>query len=471
MKKSSNGLLTHSLAAYAHGLSFKMLPGEVVHEVKRRVLDSLGCAYGAMSAPPCRMARRMAEAVPVPKGAVVWGTAFRTTPELATFANGALVRYLDCNDTYLSKEPAHPSDNIPACLAVGEMCHASGRNVILAIAIAYEVQCRLCDAAALRPLGWDHVTYGAFSTSVATAKLLKLSPDATAQAISIAGVTSGALRQTRVGEVSSWKACAFANAARNGVFATLAARCGITGPLDVFEGEKGFMRVISGPLSLPMLGGNGGTPFKISDTYIKPYPVEYHAQSAVEAAMEIRQRILAAEGSGGISQVKDIVVESFDVAIEIIGRDPEKWRPKTRETADHSLPYCVAVALSDGRVTPHSFSSKRLTDSSLRALVEKVKVVEDPDFTKRYPEDMSNRVRVTTLQGKEYVAQVDHPLGHPKRPMSDSEVENKFHRYADRKIGAYQANRLIERVWELEKISDMAAIIRMFPVATKLRVA
>ena len=471
MSETPNGLLTKTLASYAHRLSFKCLPKAVVHEVKRRIADSLGCAYGAMSAPPCRMARSLAEAVPMPNGSSVWGTNIRTTPELAAFANGALVRYLDCNDTYLSKEPAHPSDNIPACLAVGELCHASGRAVILATALAYELQCRLCDAAALRPRGWDHVTYGSFSIALATAKLLKLSPEAMAQSLSIAGVTSGSLRQTRVGEVSSWKACAFAHAAKNGVFATLAAQRGITGPLDVFEGEKGFMRVISGPFTLPPLGGDQGTPFKILDTYIKPYPVEYHAQSAVEAAMHIREKIVKTEGEWDVSHIKDIVVESFDVAIEIIGRDPEKWHPKTRETADHSLPYCVAVALNDGRVTPNSFSSKRLTDRSLLDLMQKVKVVEQPDFTKWYPETMSNRVRVTTMSGKNYVAQVDHPLGHPKRPMSDREVEAKFHQFADRRIGAYQATLLLERVWEFEKISDVSTLMRMLPVAVERRAA
>jgi len=199
--------------------------------------------------------------------------------------------------------------------------------------------------------------------------------------------------------------------------------------------------------------------------------MQYHAQSAVEAAMKIRHMIVEAEGHCDMSQIKNIVVESFDVAIEIIGRDPEKWRPKTRETADHSLPYCVAVALSDGRITPHSFSSKRLNDTALRALVQKVKVVEQPDFTNCYPEAMPNRLRVTTMKGKNYVVQVDHPLGHPKRPMSDSEVEGKFHRFADRRIGAYQANRLIERVWELEKITDVSMLMQMFPMATNMRVA
>ena len=471
MSETSKSLITRNLASYAHRLSFKTLPKAVVHEVKRRIVDSLGCAYGAITAPPCRIARSLAETVPMPNGSSVWGTDIRTTPELAAFANGALIRYLDCNDTYLSKEPAHPSDNFPACLAVGEMCHASGRAVILAAALAYEIQCRLCDAAALRPLGWDHVTYGSISTALATAKLLKLSPEAMAQSLSIAGVTSGSLRQTRVGEVSFWKACAFAHAGKNGVFATLAAQRGMTGPLDVFEGEKGFMRVISGDFSLPTLGGDRGTPFKIMDTYIKPYPVEYHAQSAVEAAMHIHKEIVENEGRWDASQIKDIVVESFDVAIEIIGRETEKWHPKNRETADHSLPYCVAVALNDGRVNPSSFSSKRLRDKRLLALVQKIKVVEQPHFTKCYPDTMSNRLRVTTVTGNNYVEQVDHPIGHPKRPMSDRDIEAKFHQFTDRKIGTYQADRLLERVWELEKISDVSTLMRMLPVAAVMRAA
>ena len=329
-------MLAEQLADYSADLSFKKLPSIAVHEVKRRVLDSLACAYGAMSAPPCKVAKRMATSISMKEGATVWGTHHRTTPDLATFANGSFVRYLDFNDTYLSKEPAHPSDNFPACLAVAESLHADGKRLIQAILLAYEVQCRLCDAAALRPRGWDHVTYGAFSTAIAAAKLLKLSKDRTIHAINLAGITAGALRQTRVGEVALWKACAFANSARNGVFAAYAAQEGMTGPSAMFEGEKGFMKVISGSFSLSELGGKDSVPFKILDTYIKPHPLEYHAQSAVEAAFDIRQQIMTTHGSVNLTQVASIEIGSFDVAIEIIGRDSEKWKPKTRETADHS---------------------------------------------------------------------------------------------------------------------------------------
>src|SRR6476646_9229848 len=149
-------MLAERLARYCHSLTFKDLPETVVHEVKRRVLDSIGCALGAWNAPPCRFARQLAQRVTIARGATLWGTGHKTLPELATFANGGLVRYFDFNDTYLAKEPAHPSDNIPAVLAVAESMGASGKRVIQAIALAYEVQCRLCDAAALSPRGGQH---------------------------------------------------------------------------------------------------------------------------------------------------------------------------------------------------------------------------------------------------------------------------------------------------------------------------
>lgn len=456
-------MLAQRLAEYVCGMSYRSVAPEIVHEVKRRLLDSLGCAYGAFHAPPAKIARKLATDSVSSSGATVWGTTSQTRPELAAFANGTLVRYLDFNDTYLSKEPAHPSDNIPPCLATAEFVHASGKRLILAILLAYEIQCRLCDAAALRPRGWDHVTYGPISTSLAAAKLLRLSVERTRHAVNLAGITAGALRQTRVGEVSFWKACAFANAAKDGVFAAWAAKHGMTGPPGMFEGEKGFMNVISGKFSLGKLGGQGTTPFKIRDTYIKYYPVEYHAQSAVSAACDIRQQLLGKEGKSGLSKITHVAVGSFDVAIEIIGRDPEKWRPKTRETADHSLPYCVAVSLLDGKISPASFSATRLRDTALRKLIQKVEITEIPEFTDRYPKAMPTRIRVTTAGGRTYTAQVDIPKGHPKRPLTDTELMDKFHRLIDSVIGATAANRLAERIWELDRLPDAGVLVKAMP--------
>lgn len=462
-------MLADRLARYCQSLRYRDVPDAVVHEVKRRVLDSLGCALGAWNAPPCLIARRIAKIVEVPHGATLWGMDHKTLPDLAAFANGGLVRYFDFNDTYLSKEPAHPSDNIPAILAVGETVRASGKQVIEAIVLAYEVQCRLCDAAALRSRGWDHVTYGPFSSALGAAKLMKLSHKQTVQAVNLAGVANVALRQTRVGDLSMWKACAFSNAARNGVFAAMLAQLGMTGPSPIFEGEKGFMNLVSGPFDLALLGGEAGQAsaigeFKILDTYIKHYPVEYHAQTAVEAALALRNELMQAEGTRAIDHVTDVEIGSYDVAIEIIGRDPEKWQPATRETADHSFPYCVAVALLHGHVTLPSFGPKRLQDQTVRSLMKKIHVVQQPEFVGRYPKTMPTRITVTSGAEKTYMSQVDVPVGHPGNPMSDRDLEAKFRRLAARRLNRSRIERLIEFVWTLDRVKDIDTLMPLLRV-------
>ncbi|BCA53352.1 2-methylcitrate dehydratase [Nitrospira sp. KM1] len=464
-------MLAARLARYCRSLRYERLSDAVIHEVKRRVLDSLGCALGAWSAPPCRIARHLAQRVTITTGATLWGTAHKTLPDLATFANGALVRYLDFNDTYLAKEPAHPSDNIPAVLAIGEAVHASGRRVIEAIALAYEIQCRFCDAAALRPRGWDHVTYGSFSSALAAAKILQFSNAQAFHAVNLAGVANVALRQTRVGDLSMWKACAFSNAARNGIFAAMLAKHGMTGPSPIFEGEKGFMKLVSGLFDLSPFGGDdgestssGSDSFRILDTYIKRYPVEYHAQSAVEAALELRSDLIQAEGDQAVEHVSDIEVGSYDVAIEIIGRDPEKWQPSTRETADHSFPYCVAVALLDGRVSLRSFGRKRLQDGTLRELMKRVRVVRLPELADCYPKTMPTRITVRTRAGKTYTRQKDIPLGHPANPMSDRELEAKFRRLVSGRLGRARIDRLIQLVWTLERLKDIGMLMPLLRI-------
>src|SRR6058998_1227428 len=177
--------LAEQLAEYAAVLKFEELPAPVVHEVKRRVIDSIGCALGAWEAEPCVIARRVASRFFAERGATLLGTTHRAPADWAAFANGCLVRYLDFNDTYLSKEPAHPSDNIPAAFSIPG---TTGREVVTAIALAYEIQCRLCDATSLRARGWDHVTYVSFSSALATARLLKLDVERVWQAVNIAGV-------------------------------------------------------------------------------------------------------------------------------------------------------------------------------------------------------------------------------------------------------------------------------------------
>src|SRR6516225_2772947 len=379
--------LANRFAEYACALKFADLPKDVVHEAKRRFIDSFATAVGAMDADAYAIAKRCALRVTGKQPASMLGGG-QSSAEWATFVNGLLIRYLDYNDTYLSLEPAHPSDTLAAVLGAGEIGGAGGQELITAAVLAYEIQCRLCDAATLRKHGFDHVTYGAISSAVGACKLLKVDAAKATHALGLAGVANTALRQTRAGELSMWKGCAFANAARNGVFAALLAAEGMTGPAPIFEGDVGIMKLLTGPFDLGSLGGNE-QPFMITSTYIKFWPAEYHSQSAIDAALQLRPEV------GDPRNVERIDIHTFDAAVDIIGQDPEKWRPRTRETADHSLPYCTAVALADGKVTLAQFDPKRFTDPALLDLTAKVRVHRDSALSQRYPRGIPNRLTVT----------------------------------------------------------------------------
>jgi 2-methylcitrate dehydratase len=281
-----------------------------------------------------------------------------------------------------------------------------------------------------------------------------LDAERTTHALGLAGVCNIATRQTRAGELSMWKGCAFANAARNGVFAALLAAEGMTGPAPIFEGEMGFMKLLTGPFELAQLGGKG-QPFMITKTYIKFWPAEYHSQSAIDAALQLRPEV------GDVRNVTAIDIHTFDAAVDIIGKDPEKWRPKTRETADHSLPYCTAVALADGDVTLAQFDPGRFTDPGLLGLIAKVKIHRDAALSKRYPVGIPNRVTVTLQDGRQLVKEVEFPRGHAKNPMTDAEVEHKFRTLVELRYGKDRANRVLAACWELERVNSAGELIRL----------
>ena len=291
-------------------------------------------------------------------------------------------------------------------------------------------------------------------SSFAAAKLFGCDHPQMVHALGLAGVDGVALRQTRAGELSMWKGCAYANAARNGVFAALLAADGMTGPAPIFEGVFGFEKLVSGPLDLSRWGG-GSEPFMILQTYIKYWPAEYHSQSAIDAALQLRPEI------GSVENIVGIDIDSFDAAVDIIGSDPEKWRPKTRETADHSLPYCVAVALADGEVGHDQFAPARFQDAALLNLVSRIRVHRDSGLSARYPAGIPNRLRVRLTNGRELVREVEFPRGHARNPMSDQEVEAKFHALAASHLSSGDREKVLRRVWELEELSGVSEILNL----------
>jgi 2-methylcitrate dehydratase len=456
MKKQN---LADRLSNYALSLKYSALPQSTIHEVKRRVIDSIGCALGAFYEEPSVYSRAVASRVTTPdsNAATLWGTSTKSTVDLAAFNNGIMTRYFDFNDTYLSKEPAHPSDNIAPLFAVAEAERKSGKDLIKSIAIAYEIQCRLCDAASIRKHFWDHVNYGNFSVTLGLAPLLGLTPEQTSHAQGLAAAPHCAMRQTRAGTLSMWKGCAFGNTSRNAVFAALLAREGMSGPAPIFEGEMGFEVLLSHcPIKLPKLGGIGKTPFMIDITSIKYVPVEYHAQAGVQLGLQFRREI------ANLDDIKDILIRTFDAAVDIIAGDPSKWNPTTRETADHSLPYCVAAAMLDGQVWHEQFDEKRIRDPKILKFLKKIRVKRDAACNKKYPATIPTDIEVTLKNGRKIRKVMDAPPGHAKNPMTDKQVEDKFIANTEKKLTPEQQRATMDRLWRLDEVANIGELPSLF---------
>jgi 2-methylcitrate dehydratase len=354
--------------------------------LKMRVLDGLGCGFGALGAEPIRAIRAHTEDFGGrPQASLLGGGA--SSPDRAAFHNGAAIRYLDYNDAFLGRgEACHPSDNLAPVLAAAEYAAASGSELLTALAVAYQVQVRLSQVAPVRGKGFDHSTQGAYAAAAGVAKVLGLDRDQTANAIAISGTAFNALRVTRTGSLSNWKGLAYPNAAFGAVHAAFLARRGITGPREVFEGSKGFMDSIAGRFELDWSREDLEA---VQQTIVKRYNAEGHAQSTLEAVFEMRDAGLRAE------EVERIDLDIFDVAYEIIGPGAgDKKKVRTKEEADHSLPYLVAAALLDGVMTPAQYAPERVNREDVQALLQRVAVHEDPALSAAFPGHQGVRIDV-----------------------------------------------------------------------------
>src|SRR5467141_889320 len=452
--------LAEELSHYAYSLKYSDIPENIVHESKKRIIDALGCGIGAFNAEPVKFSRKIAERAKVNDGSILLGTRRTTTPDMASFVNGIMIRYFDYNDTYLSREPAHPSDNLGACLSVASSEGANGKDLLLSVALAFEIQCRFCDAADLRHRGWDHVCYGLVSTALASGRLMGLNSEKMTQAVNLALNSHITMRQVRAGELSMWKGCSFANAARNGVFSALLAREGMTGPSPIFEGEMGFFKQVSGPFEMNIddFGGRNGS-FKIVETYLKFFPAEVHSQTSIWAALEVRKEIEKPE------DIVSVEIASHEAGYTILGKDPEKWNPLTKETADHSLPYIVGMALLEEKIDNSTYTEKKFRDHKILEFLKKITVIEDKTLSAKYPEAVANRVTVKLSSGKVVSKQVNYHKGHPKNPMSDAEVEEKFQRLTRKYLDKNRTRRILDAVWNLEKAKDVAKLVYSMTLA------
>ena len=448
--------IVKELSTYVADMRYEDIPAEVVQQTKRLLIDTIGCALGGYRSPTYEIAQSIAAEVTSTRAATVMVSGLKTSADLATFVNGVMIRFLDYNDGYTSTgESGHPSDSIAAALSVAELMHRSGKELLAAIVAAYEVFCRVCDAVDLKPLGYDHVTVGCMASAAAAARLMGLPAEQLAHAFNLAVAANVALYQTRIGHVSMWKGCAYANASRNAVFAaTLAAR-GMTGPAPVFEGVGGYFKAVTRtPFQLAPMGGRGGS-YKIMECSIKRFPLGQYSQTVVEAALELREKI------AGPDDVAEVRIETVTTAVRLMAGDPDKWHPETRETADHSMPYTVAVALIHGTVTAEHFAERYLHDPAIRALTQKVTVRATEEADRLMPEAMLCRMQLVTSAGVVHEAAVRYHRGHYKNPMSDGEVESKFRGLAAGTLAAANVDCLLEALWQVETLQDAGDIVRL----------
>ena len=447
---------TEMLSAYACGLTYEELGPTVVEQVKRTLADTLGCAMGGYDSEPAAIARSLAEESSGSLPSRVLGTRVCAAPDLAAFANGVAVRYLDCNDSYFSPGGGHPSDMIPAVLAVAGPLGCDGPSVITAITLAYEVFCRLSDEVVAGDLGWDQGIFSVIGAACGAGKALGLDRQQMGNAISLAISPHLPLGVTRTGELSMWKGCAAASASRSAVFAALLAAKGMTGPGEPFEGRRGLWeQAVGNPVSIPEfpLGGarSGDDPFRITRTIFKAYPSQIHTQAPIGLALQLRE-ILPAD------DISAIHIETYKVAASTASSEPEKWDPQTRETADHSIPWLVASALHDGPVTPGSFTADRIANPALREIMSRMTLAEEPDFTARYPGEYNCRITLTGADGHAHTAHTAWPKGHGRNPMNDAEVEAKFRNFAGSELTASQCDQALETVWALDKLPNLEPV-------------
>ncbi len=453
------------LAGYAAGIRYDDLPGEVVHQVKRLVIDSMGCGLAASDAVPVRAARDLALGVRGSSPATLLGTNETTTPDMAAFVNGAMVRYLDFNDSYNGKDIAHPSDNIPAVLAAAEAHGASGRELIAAVALAYEVQAAWADSFHLASGGaWDQAAYAAISAPLGAGSVIGLTEEQLAEALRISVVSSMTLGEARRGTISHWKAAAVPNAGRNGVFAAMLARRGMTGPPEVFSGSHGFFAgVTSSPVELALLAGEGGNdrPFRLMESRFKRFPAGFVSQTAIEGAMEAREALSIVD----VADVEHVHIRTFESGKRIMAGDPTRWRPETRETADHSIPFVVACALRFGTVEPAHFEDDVLRDPALLGLMQRIEVVQDPECDAAWPEAILNILTVRTSDGRQHTASVPYYTGHFKKPMTDTDVEDKFRRLTTGLLDESRQQAALDRLWHLDEQTDLGQVMAAMAIA------
>jgi 2-methylcitrate dehydratase len=437
---------------------------DVAAMIINRIIDNAAVAIAAINRRPVVSARDAALGHPRRDGATVFGvsTARRVSPEWAAWANGTAVRELDMHDTFLAADYSHPGDNIPPILAVAQSMERSGRDLIRAVATGYEIQIDLVRAICLHKHKIDHIAHLCPAQAAGIGTLLRLPIETIYQAVQQAVHVSFTTRQSRKGEISSWKAYAPAHSGKLAIEAVDRCMRGEGAPSPIYEGEDSVIAwMLDGPQAVYQvpLPAPGEPKRAILDSYTKEHSAEYQSQALIDLAFRLREQI------PDLNQVERIVIHTSHHTHYVIGtgaNDPQKMDPKaSRETLDHSIMYIFAVALQDGRWHHvDSYTSRRANRPDTIALWHKIETGEDPEWTRRYHSTDPNelafgaRVEVFMQDGSRIVDEMAvanaHPLG--ARPFGRDDYIQKFHSLTEGIISTRESNRLLETVQDLARL-------------------
>lgn len=450
-ERGAGPTLAEDIARWLVELRYEELPADVVASAKRVTLDSLGCALGALDAEPVRAARKVVALQGGNPQASIVGVGGKVSCDQAAFVNAMALRYLDYNDYIALGRPHHGSMNVAPALAAAEMQQASGKDFLLGLVAGYELEVRLRDAMAARePEGWDGASVVAqYASAAAAGKLLRLDAAKLANALAIAGSNANTLSEVRrCAEMTPAKGAAEPMAVRNGVFAALLAREGLTYPLTMLDGEYGFAKMVPGALDEPVLRKRTGE-FQILKSCIKLWPCVGTAQAPIAAALQIHKQ---QPQPGNIGH---IVVDLSDFAYRQQIAYPKNIT--TREHADHSIPYVVARALLDGQVVVGDFDEKRFGDPAALSLVRKIELRPDPALTDA---NLGAKVQITLRGGQTYNASVPIPPGNILNPADDTSVAKKFATLAEDVLGRARSQQAIEAILSIDTMPRLENLLR-----------
>jgi 2-methylcitrate dehydratase len=449
--------VTAKMARWAAGLEYKHLSQEAVYQAKRFLLDSVGCALGGYQQHEVKIALEVLDEVAARGPATVIGTGNKIDVVSASLANALMIRCMDYNDIYWKQDPSHPSDIFPAALACCERAKSDGKELIVGLVLGHEFEMRFCEAAfpGIRERGWHHATLTAFVSPIVAGRALRLDWEQIQHAIGISASRHATLGAVTAGKLTMMKNTVDPMATQSGVLAALMAEKGYTGPEHVIDGKEGLTHCFGPDWKLDLLTDGLGESWRITRCGMKAFPTEALTHTPISATLD-----LVKQNDLNPDQVQQVQIRSLARAADILS-DPSKYDPRSKETADHSLPYVIAAALVDRQVTPAQFTMEKIMDPAIRAQLKKIEVVADPEIEKVFPALQRVIVNITTKDGRTFTRQLDYPKGDPRNPLTDTEIEEKFSALAEGVLSKSAQQKVKDAIWNLEKIASVSKLMGM----------